>query len=75
MQADGRKLWLDECLVNGTALLVHSEKTEEQRALTLREQRIKQLSTAYLYLYTKMQEEGLISSEDEDNFFRLETLH
>jgi hypothetical protein len=75
MQVDGRKLWLDECLINSTALLVHSEKTEEQRKLTLREQKIKQLSTAYLYLYTKMQEEGLISSEDEDNFFKLETLH
>jgi hypothetical protein len=75
MQADGRKLWLDECLVNSTTLLVQTEKTEQKRNLTTRERKIKHLSTAYLYLYTKMQEEGLISSGDEDNFFKPETLH
>jgi hypothetical protein len=75
MQADGRKLWLDECLVNSTSLLVHTEKTEQKRNLTRRERKIKQLSTAYLYLYTKMQEEGLLSPGDEDNFFKPEILH
>lgn len=75
MQADGRKLWLDECLVNGTALLIHTEKTKEKRALTRREEHIKQISAAFCYLYHKMQEDGLISPDDEDNFFKPETLH
>ena len=75
MQADGRKLWLDECLVNGTALLVHTEKTKAKRNLTKREEKIKQLSAAFVYLYHKMQEEGLLQPGDEDNFFEPETLH
>lgn len=75
MQVDGRKLWLDECLVNGTALIVHTEKTEQVRKLTRREKNIKNLSAAFLYLYHKMQEEGLLSPDDEDNFFKTETLH
>lgn len=30
MQADGRKLWLDECLVNSTTLLVQTEKQNKK---------------------------------------------
>ena len=74
-QADGRKLWLDEVLINSTTLLLHTEKVQEKRTLTKREEHIKQLSTAFCYLYQKMQEDGLLRPDDEDNFFKPETLH
>ena len=54
---------------------INQLKNEQKRNLTRRERKIKQLSTAYLYLYTKMQEEGLLSPGDEDNFFKPEILH
>ena len=72
---DGRKLWLDECLVNGTSLIVHSEKVQERRDLTKRETNIKQLAAAYCYLYHRVTEEGLLRPDDDDNFFRTETIH
>jgi len=75
MQVDGRKLWLDECLLNGTTLLLHVEKVEERRELTAREKNIKQLAAAYCYLYHRVQEEGLLQPDDEDNFFEKELLH
>jgi hypothetical protein len=75
MQVDGRKLWLDECLLNGTTLLLHVEKVEERRKLTAREKNIKQLAAAYCYLYHRVQEEGLLQPDDEDNFFEKELLH
>lgn len=72
---DGRKLWLDECLINGTTLILHTEKVEEKRRLTARETNIKQLAAAYCYLYHRIQEEGLLNPEDEDNFFEQENIH
>ena len=72
---DGRKLWLDECFVNSTTLLVNTEKVEEKRKLTSRDPYIKQVAAAFCYLYHKVQEEGLLQPEDEDNFFKTETIH
>jgi len=72
---DGRKLWLDECLVNSTAFILNTEKVQEKRKLTPREVNVKQLAAAYCYLYHRVQEEGFLQADDEDNFFPTEILH
>ena len=72
---DGRKLWLQECLLGSTKTLVRLETTEEKRKLTPREVSMKQIAAAYCYLYHKVQEEGLLRPGDEDNFFKDEILH
>ena len=72
---DGRKIWLQECLLTSTNTLLRMEQTEVKRKLTPREASLKQVAAAYLYLYHKVQEEGLLRPGDEDNFFKNETLH
>tara|TARA_R100001510_G_C7580682_1_gene153774 strand:+ start:162 stop:389 length:228 start_codon:yes stop_codon:yes gene_type:complete len=75
MKRDGRKLWLGECFVNSAKLLANSEKIEERRELTSREAYIKQVAAAFCYLYHKIEDEGLLRPDDEDNFFINETIH
>ena len=72
---DGRKIWLQECLLTSTNTLLRMETTESKRKLTPREASLKQVAAAYLYLYHKVQEEGLLRPGDEDNFFKDEILH
>ena len=47
MKADGRKLWLDESLVNAGKFLAQMLNTENKRSLTRGEENFKNLAAAY----------------------------
>ncbi len=75
MKADGRKLWLDESLVNAGKFLAQMLNAEKKRNLTNAEENFKNLAAAYCYLYEKAKESGILSEEDNEYIFEDETIH
>jgi len=75
MKADGRKLWLDESLVNAGKFLAQMLNTENKRSLTRGEENFKNLAAAYCYLYEKAKESGILSEEDNEYIFEDENIH
>ena len=75
MKADGRKLWLDESLVNAGKFLAQMLNTEKKRNLTNGEENFKQLAASYCYLYEKAKECGVLNEEDPEYIFEDETIH
>lgn len=75
MQANGTKLWLDEGAAHATGFLQKLMDVEKERELTLSEEKLKQISASYCYLYAKMLEIGELESDDNYNIFPDEILH
>lgn len=75
MKLDGRKLWLDEGFINAGKFLAQILNTEKKRELSVSEERFKQLSAAYCYLYDKAEESGILDKEDYEYIFKDEMLH
>ncbi|MDA7549076.1 hypothetical protein N8774_01400 [Gammaproteobacteria bacterium] len=75
MKLDGRKLWLDEGLTNAGKFLAQILNTEKKRELSASEEKFKQLSAAYCYLYDKADESGILDEEDYEYIFKDEMLH
>ncbi len=75
MKADGRKLWLDESLVNAGKFLAQMLNAEKKRNLTNGEENFKNLAAAYCYLYEKAKDSGILSEEDNEYIFEDETIH
>ena len=75
MQANGTKLWLDEGAAHATKFLQKLITVEGKRQLTTAEEKLKQVSASYCYLYAKMLELGELESDDNYNIFPDEILH
>jgi len=75
MKADGRKLWLDESLVNAGKFLAQMLNTENKRSLTRGEGNFRNLAAAYCYLYEKAKESGILSEKDNEYIFEDENIH
>lgn len=74
-ELDGRKLWLDEGVTYASQFLSQMIKIEDKRNLSASEERFKQLSAAYIYLYEKAKQKGVLDEEDLEYIFENETLH
>ena len=75
MKADGRLLWLDECVVHSGKFLAQMLNTEKKRALTISEENFKNLAAAYCYLYEKARISGILDEEDSEYIFEDENIH
>ena len=75
MQANGTKLWLDEGAVHATKMLQNLITVEEKRTLSVAEEKLKQITASYCYLYAKMLEIGKLESDDNHEVFPDEILH
>lgn len=73
-EKDGRKLWLEENIVNANSFLTQLVKAEKKRELTTAEQRLKHVAASYCYLYNIMHDAGLLEEPDEE-IFPPETIH
>ena len=74
-QADGRKLWLDEGLVNAGNFLTLMVQKERKRELSQSEQKFKQMAAAFIYLYEKSKQAGVLDETDDFYLFDNETIH
>lgn len=74
-ELDGRKLWLDEGVAYASQFIAQMIKLESERDLSASEERFKQLSAAYIYLYEKAKQKGVLDEEDLEYIFENETLH
>ena len=72
-QIDGRKLWLDENALNAATIVGALNLAEKRRELTKREQDMKMLSAAFMYLYSVVEERELLI--EVENLFEPETVH
>jgi|TARA_B100000214_G_scaffold375109_1_gene360090 hypothetical protein len=72
-QIDGRKLWLDENALNAATIVGALNLAEKRRELTKREQDMKMLSAAFMYLYSVVEERELL--KEVENLFEPETVH
>tara|TARA_B100000959_G_scaffold287227_1_gene370282 strand:+ start:272 stop:517 length:246 start_codon:yes stop_codon:yes gene_type:complete len=70
---DGRDLWLDENVVSASTFLAAIHMKERKRELNEREQDMKSLALAYLFLYNVVEEQNLL--QDVESFFTKETIH
>ena len=73
-KVSGKKLWLDEGIVHSTTFMKQLMNNEKTRPLSPAEEKLKNLSAAYVYLYNKALVLGLLE-EDEENLFEDEILH
>tara|TARA_B100000902_G_scaffold193261_1_gene184659 strand:- start:2035 stop:2265 length:231 start_codon:yes stop_codon:yes gene_type:complete len=73
-KVSGQKLWLDEGIVHSTKFMKQLMTAEKTRSLSPAEEKLKNLSAAYVYLYNKALVLGLLE-EDEENLFEDEILH
>tara|TARA_Y100000590_G_scaffold96178_1_gene109253 strand:+ start:589 stop:831 length:243 start_codon:yes stop_codon:yes gene_type:complete len=72
-EKDGRELWLDENVVSASTFLAAMHMAERKRELTDKEQDMKSLALAFLFLYNVVEEQNLL--EGVDSFFTKETIH
>ena len=72
-QIDGRKLWLDENAFNAATIVGALSLAEKRRELTPKEQDMKMLSAAFMYLYNVVEEKELLN--EVENLFEPETVH
>tara|TARA_B100000029_G_scaffold448742_1_gene471447 strand:+ start:199 stop:441 length:243 start_codon:yes stop_codon:yes gene_type:complete len=72
-QKDGRELWLDENVVSASTFLAAIHMKERKRGLTDKEEDMKNLALAYLFLYNVVEEQNLL--EGVESFFTKETIH
>jgi len=72
---DGRKAWLDENQVHAGTFLSQMFHVESRRLLSPAEEKFKHLAAAYIYLYEKAQQKGVLDQEDLEYLFENETLH
>ena len=70
---DGRHLWLQENIVNASAFTAAINMVEAKRDLSKKEQDMKNVALAFMYLYNIVEEKGLL--DDVESFFTKETIH
>ena len=72
---DGRKLWLEEGLEHGGNFLAKMISEEAKRPLSTAELKFKHLAAAYIYLYEKAKDAGVLNESDDEFIFNNETIH
>ena len=73
MKVDGRKLWLQESVVHASAFTAAINMVEAKRELSKKEQDLKIVALAFMYLYNIVEDQGLL--DDVESFFTQETIH
>lgn len=70
---DGRTLWLQESIVNASTFTAAINMVETKRELSRKENDMKNVALAFMYLYNVVEEKGLL--DDVESFFTEETIH
>tara|TARA_B100001996_G_scaffold167334_1_gene127537 strand:+ start:639 stop:863 length:225 start_codon:yes stop_codon:yes gene_type:complete len=70
---DGRHLWLQENIVNASTFTAAITMVEAKRELSKKEQDMKNVALAFMYLYNVVEEQGLLG--EVESFFNNETIH
>jgi len=70
---DGRHLWLQENIVNASAFTAAINMVEAKRDLSKKEQDMKNVALAFMYLYNIVEEQGFL--DEVESFFNNETIH
>ncbi len=70
---DGRHLWLQENIVNASTFTAAISMVEAKRELSKKEQDMKNVALAFMYLYNVVEEQGLLG--EVESFFNNETIH
>ena len=70
---DGRHLWLQENIVNASTFTAAISMVEAKREHSKKEQDMKNVALAFMYLYNVVEEQGLLG--EVESFFNNETIH
>ena len=70
---DGRHLWLQENIVNASTFTAAITMVEAKRELSKKEQDMKNVALAFMYIYNVVEEQGL--QGEVESFFNNETIH
>ena len=72
-EVNGRTLWLQENIVNAASFTAAINMVESKRELSAKEQDMKNVALAFMYLYNVIEEQGLL--DGIDSHFLNETIH